>query len=236
LLNIGSWLAQDNSTPNYKAKPTSHLEDIRDPDSDVRQMGFTLAIIALAAKLMRLDGKVTKEKFYVFRELFPMKDDEIFKIHKLVSMAYDESTSFEHYARQVVMLFPEKTKLYSEVLDRLFKIATADKPLFEANFNYLKKVSDIFGIRKHEFAAMIKRYNHFDTQNPYEILGIHPRTNNVELKKRYHLLLREHHPDGLAAYGLTDEQISAANNRIVAINAAYDSIMRERGFKGKKRA
>ena len=51
-----------------------------------------------------------------------------------------------------------------------------------------------------------------------------------EVKKAYRKLIVEHHPDKLMAQGLPQEFIDLANEKMVAINSAYDKIKKQRGL------
>ena len=51
-------------------------------------------------------------------------------------------------------------------------------------------------------------------------------------RSRWRALVRDHHPDKLVADGMPEEFVAAANDRLARINAAYDSMMRSRGFGG----
>ena len=70
-----------------------------------------------------------------------------------------------------------------------------------------------------------------DSLDPYTILGISYDIDNNELKSAYRKLIREHHPDTLIAQGMPEEFIEIANNKVAAINAAYDKICTDRGIK-----
>lgn len=56
---------------------------------------------------------------------------------------------------------------------------------------------------------------------PYRVLGVSRFASNEELKKTYHRLMRQYHPD----------RLSAASQHAHAINAAYEAIMKQRGLK-----
>ena len=49
-----------------------------------------------------------------------------------------------------------------------------------------------------------------------------------ELKTHYRKLIREHHPDTLIAQGMPQEFIDVANEKLAAINDAYDRVQKER--------
>ena len=72
-----------------------------------------------------------------------------------------------------------------------------------------------------------------DPCSPYTILGVHPDISDAELKLRHRALVREHHPDRLAATGVPPELRCAANRRLAAINAAYDEIVADRRSRGR---
>ena len=65
----------------------------------------------------------------------------------------------------------------------------------------------------------------------YNVLGVSRKASDDEIKKAYRKLSREYHPDTLTAQGLPQEFIDLANEKMAAINGAYDSIGKERGMK-----
>jgi DnaJ like chaperone protein len=69
-----------------------------------------------------------------------------------------------------------------------------------------------------------------DTEHPYDVLGVSPDISDADLKVRHLRLVRENHPDALAARGLPPECIAIANRKLAAINAAFDTISAERGL------
>jgi curved DNA-binding protein CbpA len=62
-------------------------------------------------------------------------------------------------------------------------------------------------------------------RDPYEVLGIPRGASQDDVKKRYRELAGKYHPDKYAGNELAD----LAQEKMKAINEAYDAIMRERG-------
>ncbi len=62
----------------------------------------------------------------------------------------------------------------------------------------------------------------------YEILGVSPRVGDEDLRRAYHELCAQHHPDKLVSLGLAAEYIDLANSRIVRVIDAYGRIQKER--------
>ena len=63
------------------------------------------------------------------------------------------------------------------------------------------------------------------------ILGVAHDAKDDEVRATYRLLVRENHPDKLIARGVPEEFIRLATDKLAAINAAYDRIEKERGWK-----
>ena len=65
--------------------------------------------------------------------------------------------------------------------------------------------------------------------DPYAILGIQRDTDERAIKRAYRKLISEHHPDRLG--DLPEDMRRRAEARASEINAAYERIKAERGFK-----
>lgn len=65
----------------------------------------------------------------------------------------------------------------------------------------------------------------------YKILGVDESANAQGVKRAYRKLMNEHHPDKLAAKGLPPEMMEMAKQKAQEIQAAYDLIKKEKGFK-----
>ena len=62
------------------------------------------------------------------------------------------------------------------------------------------------------------------------MLGVLPSADNKELRETWRQLMRENHPDSLAARGVPAAFIAGASDKVARINAAWDRIKRERGL------
>ena len=64
----------------------------------------------------------------------------------------------------------------------------------------------------------------------YAVLGITRSASDTEVRALWRRLVRENHPDSLAAHGVPAELIARASDKVARINAAWDRIKRERGL------
>lgn len=65
----------------------------------------------------------------------------------------------------------------------------------------------------------------------YKVLGIEKSASDDEVKKAHRRLMLKYHPDRLASQGLTEEMIRMYTEKAKDIQAAFDLIKKERGFK-----
>ena len=64
--------------------------------------------------------------------------------------------------------------------------------------------------------------------DPYEILGVAPRIDDAALRKAYHALCAQHHPDKLASVGLAGAYVDMANSRLARVIDAYHRVQKLR--------
>ena len=199
----------------------------RDSDPGVT---FTIAIIALAGKMARADGVVTEREFEVFRQVFGVPPEEDANVRRIFNLARQDMAGFEHYAGQIARLFMGNPAMLEDVLDGLFEIAKADGVLHPCEAKFLERVAEIFGFAPNEYRRI--RASHFapELTDPYVILGLSYSADEEELKQTYRRLVRENHPDSLMARGVPAEFIKLANDKLAAINTAYEKIRIERGL------
>ena len=191
---------------------------------------FTIAVVALAGKMARADGVVTETEFDVFLRVFSVPPQEEANVRRIFNMARQDIAGFEHYAQQIARLFVGNPAVLEDVLDGLFEIAKADGVLHPSEAQFLERVAEIFGFAPNEFRRI--RASHFapELTDPDVILGVSYSADEDELKQTYRKLVRENHPDSLMARGVPAEFIRLANDKLAAINNAYDKIRTERGL------
>ncbi|PIE83552.1 MAG: co-chaperone DjlA [Candidatus Contendobacter odensis] len=64
----------------------------------------------------------------------------------------------------------------------------------------------------------------------YKTLGLHRNANIDNIKLAYRRLIRQHHPDKLEANGISSVDLEKANDKTMAITAAYELIKISKGF------
>ncbi len=195
-----------------------------------KEIAFTIAVVALGAKLAKADGLVTKDEIAMFRRVFKVPPGDAKSVAKVFNLARRHATGYEPYARQIAGLFQANPAVLEELLDCLFHIAKADGKVSPEEIAYLADVARIFGISSHDFDRIRAEELGPDNGDPYQVLGLAPDVDDAALKATYRQLVRENHPDRLIAQGMPEEFVEVANDKLAAINAAYDKIQAQRGL------
>jgi DnaJ like chaperone protein len=194
-----------------------------------RQVGFSVAMIALSAKMAKADGVVTQDEIHAFREIFFIPAKEERNVARLYNLAKRDIAGFESYAHKLAGLCGsghENCRLLEDIIDGLFHIAKADGAIHQRELHYLARIAEIFRIDEAHFARIVARHAVLGERDPYAVLGVSPETPYGEIRKRYRTLVAENHPDRMIARGLPAEFIAIANRRMAAINDAFSAIER----------
>ncbi len=212
------------------------LANVLDPDTWLpggRDAAFTLALIALSAKMAVSDGVVTASEFRAFQRTVEIPSGIEQQVNRLFRMAQQDVAGYETYARKIGRFFHDRPETLEHVLDGLFYIASADGMIHEAELDYLKSVSDIFGFDDARFEQLAAQHVLIDDgADPYVVLGLAPGADRDEVRRVYRMLVAEHHPDRLIAKGVPEELLEMATARMAAINLAYAKIMKARPAAG----
>ncbi|MBO6758597.1 MAG: DnaJ family molecular chaperone [Roseibium sp.] len=195
----------------------------------IHSVGFTVAMIALSAKMAKADGVVTTDEVLAFQDLFDVPEGEERNVARLFDLAQQDVAGFEVYAKKLADLFPYDKKTLFDILDGLFHIAKADGVVHETEISYLGQVAKVFGLDDREFAKVLARHVR-EKGNPYEVLGLGPQASDAELKAHYRREVQDTHPDRLIARGVPEEFVRIANDRLAALNEAWAQIAAERGL------
>jgi DnaJ like chaperone protein len=202
--------------------------DPADPDPR-RRIAFTIAAIALGAKMARADGAVTRDEVAAFHQVFQVPPGEEEHVRLVFDLARKSAHGFESYARQVGRLFATDPIVLEHLLDGLFHIALADGAICAAEDTYLREVARHFGFDDADYARIRAHHAGPDdagSEDAFAILGVIRGAPLSEIRVAYHRLVRKTHPDLVIAQGLPPECVALATARVARINAAYERLAR----------
>jgi DnaJ like chaperone protein len=193
-----------------------------------REAAFAIAMIALSAKMAKADGVVSRSEVDAFCRIFAIPPGEERNVSRVYNLAKRDVAGFDAYARDVARRFADEPAMLEAVLDGLFDIARADGAVHEREIEYLAEVARIFGFDERTFQTIRARHAFDEGADPYVVLGADRSWDYQRLRRHYRQLVSENHPDLLMAHGVPPEFARIANDRLAAINAAWDQIERMR--------
>lgn len=226
-------------------------------DALAQQAIFFHSLFASLGHLAKADGKVTEHEIQIASRL--MDDMQLagearqeaqqafregkardFPINDLLKQFYDSC----HGRRDILQVF----------LEILIQAAFADGKLSKEEYTVLEKVARALGFVRRDLDYLIALFEaevRFRSQgrrgshqrrsaqsssgpsldDVYTILGVAASDDEKTIKRAYRKRMSEHHPDKLASKGLPEQAMEIAKNKAQDIQAAYELIKSQRGFK-----
>jgi len=189
-----------------------------------RSVGFTIAVIALGAKMAKADGEVTRAEVAAFRQVFAIPPEEEANAARVFNLARQDVAGFDAYARKIRAMFRGDDRVLVDLLEGLFHIAASDGHLHPREEEFLHTVADILGIGDRCFRAMSERYLSDAPHDPYDVLGLPPEATLDDARAAWKQAVRDSHPDRMIARGVPPEAVMLAERRLIAVNAAWEEI------------
>lgn len=188
---------------------------------------FSIALIALSAKIAKADGAATDAEFAAFRKFFNFPESEATKVRMIYDLAKQDVAGFSHYVGQVAKLFDEDQTILEDVIDCLLYVALADGAAHPQEMSLIEAAAETFGIKPACWRRLKAAHFGLDRDDPYAVLGLEPGAAPALVQARYRELMRQNHPDALVARGVPSSLVKIADGRAAAINAAYEAILAE---------
>ena len=189
-----------------------------------RSVAFTIAVIALGAKLAKADGTVARAEVAAFRRVFIIPRSEERNAGRVFDLARQDVAGFDTWARRIATMFPAGDPVLTDVIEGLCIIAVADGDMHENEIAFIDEVGRIFGMSPAAIAAIRARHDPGVGCPPCEVLGVTLDTPLPEARRRWRNLIREAHPDRAIARGLPPEAVRLAEARTRSLNEAWDKL------------
>lgn len=198
-----------------------------EPSPASKQVAFTIALVGLAAKMAKADGVAVKVETQAFERCFYVPPEERGNVKRVFDLAARDVAGYDAYAERIARMLADDRPLLRDVFECLFNIAAADGVLHKGEEEFLRGVAEKFAFSEREYQTIRNLFVR-DERSPYAVLGVEPGISDAALKAHYRALVRETHPDKLAAEGVPAEFLVIADRKLAAINAAYEEIVKAR--------
>lgn len=194
-------------------------------DKAYKELIYTFCLIALGVKMAKCDGGMSREEFLQLRLLFPVSDAMSLKLRKLIELAWHDPTDAAIYALRITSVYPESEAVREAVMRWLVGFARCDATLTRPEIELLKTVAASLGVSRWRLLYWMES-DKVSVDNPFDVLGVDKRVSKEELKKRYHTLMRQWHPDMQTGKALLPETAHLAAEKASKITAAYKALVK----------
>ncbi len=198
------------------------FEQLRTPPE--RTVAFTIAVIALGAKLAKADGQVTRGEVSAFRRVFTIAPEDEANAARVFNLARQDVAGYDIYARKIAAMFPPRDPVLMDLMEGLFEVAVADDGFHPQEEAFLENVARIFGLTERCFRCLRARFVGDVDPDPYDVLEVSVDAPMEEVQRAYRAAVRETHPDRLSARGVPPEAVAIAEHRLRDLNRAWEEI------------
>ena len=180
-----------------KGEPLSVVFDrLRAEPAPEQSVGFTIAVLALGAKMAKADGTVTRDEVTAFRRIFTFPEGEEAHAAHVFNLARQDVAGFNAYARKIARLFnPEGRRICADdhhvlvdILEALFQIAVADGSYHAGEDEFLTDVAEAFGLDEACFRIVRARLVEGAPRDPYDVLGLPQGASKDEARRAWKTL------------------------------------------------
>ena len=197
---------------------------------------FFFALLVLASYIIKADGRAMHSEMELVRGMLRQNFGEaaVTQGNDILKKLFEEQkrqgwnnfkTTVSECCRQVNRHMDYAQRL--QLLNFLVMIAQADGHVDPTEVAALRECAQWLGMSASEVDTMLN-LGHDDLESAYKVLGVSPQASDDEVKKAYHRLALEHHPDKVAALG--EDVRRAAEKKFQEINAAKELVWKARGL------
>lgn len=188
---------------------------------------FNVTLLVLSAAVMKADGNVRKSELDYVKRFFLQNfgQERAENYIKMLREILTKDYNLYEVSQQVGRYMEYASRL--QLLHYLFGIANSDAAISQEELGVINTISDYMGISISDFKS-VKAMFIKETDSAYKILGVDVNATDEEVKKAYREMAKKNHPDLVSNLG--EEVREAAEKKFQEINAAYETIKKQRGL------
>jgi len=188
---------------------------------------FGVSLIVLIAAVMKADGKVLKSELDYVKRFFISQFGPESAQEALVMLRdlLKKEIPLNDVCLQIKNGMDYSSRL--QLLHILFNVSAADGRFDKAETDVIQQIATLLGVSPVDFES-IKNMFIPATDAAYRILEVERSATDEEVKKAYRKMAVKYHPDKVSHLG--DDYRKNAEEKIKAVNEAYDKIKKERNL------
>ncbi|WP_067146851.1 TerB family tellurite resistance protein [Pseudotamlana agarivorans] len=198
------------------------------PQTRTQSGDFEVSLLILASSVIKANGKLDQRELDFVRQQFvgmygKERANHAFKLFKNINK---QQIELRPVCLQIRQMMEHASRL--QLLHFLFGIAKADGAVTQDEVNQIFKISGYLGISERDYES-IKAMFYNDSNAAYKVLEIDKSATVDEIKKAYRKMAKKYHPDKVIHLGPAHQK--GAEEKFRQVQAAYEQIQKERGFK-----
>ncbi len=222
---IGSVMGQQGSKRIGSSHPYSDSTSAQ--SAQTRSGDFAVALLSLFAHVSKADQRVLSSEVAYVKQFLIEKfgrrnaQDLMYIYKQILNQDFD--------LNQVVRQIKTQMDYYSrlELIHILFGIAQADNHIDTREINVINDIAFQLGLSERDLNSIKSIFIKTENQ-AYKMLNVNPDDDIDKIKKAYRNLAVKYHPDKVANLGPELQEL--AEEKFKAINDAYQTIRKEKGF------
>lgn len=193
-----------------------------------RSGDFAVSLLVLSAAVMKADDKILKSeldyvKSFLKNNFGPAQADQL---TLMLRETLTQTIDTRGVAEQIRLQMDHAKRLL--LLQYLFGIAKADGHIHSSELDVIRQIAKWLGIHERDRISIEEMFQ-AGKVDPYSVLEIEPSSTDSEVKKAYRKMAVKFHPDKVQDLGEAHQK--QAQERFIAIQAAYEQIKLDRGMK-----
>ena len=188
---------------------------------------FMVSLLVLSSAVIRADGKYLQEEYDYVRAFIranfgAQAEPEAMRILQELN---GKEINIYNVGSQIAqnMNYSQRLQLFHYLAD----LANADGNVCKAEMDVLTAIASALRITSSDAESILAMFSK-STESAYTVLEISPSATDEEVKKAYRSMAMKNHPDKVANLG--PEVQKAAQEKFQKIQAAYETIKKERGM------
>lgn len=219
-----------------------NIPDMNVNDASTAQMAFFVATFSVMGHVAKVNGRVYPETIsYAERVMMEMQLDDELRTTAINLFKQGKQVNFQlnHVLAQFYHECWQRQDLLQRFVDIQLRTAIANGLLTSTEDELLKRICTQLRISRFHYQRIkiqLLAQQHFYQQkahasktnlgDAYWVLGLTPTASQADVKQAYRRLMSQHHPDKLAAKGLSEDTLRRAKEKTQQISKAYQAIQK----------
>lgn len=188
---------------------------------------FLVCLMVLSAAVIKADGKVTETERQFVRNFIRNNfgDQAATEADNMLNNLLRQDINIYQVGAQIRtnMNYSQRLQLFHYLVN----LAQSDG-ITDSEISILESVATAIGLQQSDIESILAMFRGNTSEDAYKVLEISPSATDDEVRKAYKRMALKYHPDKVATLG--EDVQKAAEEKFKAVQAAYETIKKERGM------